>query len=54
MGMRALNRHYAEKYKKRHPASRCRKAKCPICHPHKAVGGNHKAAIKPKYREEGR
>lgn len=48
---RAINRHYAEKFKKKkHPAAKCGVAKCPVCHHHKYVGGNNKAAIKAKYR----
>lgn len=49
-GMRALNRFYRYKDKKKHPASKCRVAKCPVCHPHKYIGGNNKEATKAKYR----
>lgn len=45
------NRHNKEKWaKKKHPASKCGKPKCSICHPNKAIGGNNAAAIKKKYR----
>jgi hypothetical protein len=48
--MRAQNRHDTLKWKKKsHLAAKCRKAKCGICHPNKAIGGNNKTAIKPKY-----
>jgi len=40
------NRHYKEvKDKKKHPASKCRNAKCMICHPNKVAKFD-----KPKYK----
>lgn len=37
--MRAENRHYTDKYKKKkHPASKCGNAKCMICHSDKVSG----------------
>ncbi len=37
--MKALNRHYDKINKKKaHPASKCRKAKCTICHSAKVLG----------------
>lgn len=40
------NRHYKEvKDKKRHPKSKCRNAKCMICHPYKVAKFD-----KPKYK----
>ena len=51
--MKAENIHYTKVWKKRrknHYGAKCSRAKCPICTPHKAVGGNHKSTIKAKYR----
>jgi hypothetical protein len=48
------NRHYTLKWKKKrfnHSGDKCSLSKCPICHPHKAIGGNHKSRTKPKYRQ---
>lgn len=49
---RAQNRHDIEKWKKKkHPASKCGRAKCGVCHPHKRLGGNHKGRVKKKYEQ---
>jgi len=49
---RAQNRHDTAKWKKKrknHLADQCGNTKCSICHPHKALGGNHKGRVKKKY-----
>jgi len=49
---RAQNRHDTLKWKRRrktHLASKCKVAKCPVCHPNKYVGGNHAGTVKKKY-----
>lgn len=41
--MRAENRHYTKKWKKKrkdHDGDKCKVAKCPICSYHKRYGGN--------------
>lgn len=49
--MRAQNRHDSAKWKKKGHDSRskCGRAKCSICHPHKSLGGNHRGVVKEKY-----
>lgn len=52
---RAQNRHDTAKWKKKrskpeHFADKCNVSKCPVCHPHKFIGGNHKGRVKAKYR----
>lgn len=50
MRTRAERRKNTIKFKKKHhPAADCGTAKCPICHPHKHIGGNHKDSVKAKY-----
>lgn len=49
---RAQNRHDTARWKKKrknHLADKCGIAKCPVCHPHKFIGGNHKGRVKKKY-----
>lgn len=53
--MRAQNRHDTVRWKnkrKTHLADKCRVSKCPICHPHKFKGGNHKGRNKSKYEDK--
>lgn len=50
---RSQNRHDTAKWKKKrktHLAALCDNARCGICHPNKAVQGNHKFRTKPKHR----
>lgn len=49
---RAQNRHDTAKWKKKrkdHDGAKCKVAMCPICSPHKRVGGNHSSRVKKKY-----
>ena len=51
--MRAQNRHDTARWKakrKTHLADKCGVARCPVCHPHKYLGGNHKGRVKAKYK----
>jgi uncharacterized UPF0160 family protein len=51
----AQNRHDTAKWKKKeHFAAKCGIPKCPICHPHKFIGGNHKGRVKMKYKQIGK
>lgn len=51
MRTRAERRHNTVKWKKKtHPASRCNKPRCSICHPYKQkFWGNSLVAVKRKY-----
>lgn len=47
--MKALNRHYDKIHKnKAHPVSKCRKAKCTICHHAKVLGIPNRQQLRQK------